>query len=324
MFDEYSNKKGQEFNSQVENKVAHENVFAAENKTVKENINVKENIEFDGKSHRKIEKTKARNKAISVLTTSLVGVVGIVVAGMTNLVNIKLKAKFIKDDFEYRDGKVAFTIEVQNLTEKEYIIVYPEQDSKKLDSVKYTVDDVKDGLIHGTIDAQPDYIQKQLAGEEDAAVTYKLNLRGMVGLDVERLFDSGGVRIENIVESKFETIEGYCNCAVDGYYHFTLTFDDDLGNFSNFKAYIYDSIYEELESQITENSSKDKIDSIRAEQEKHISRLADDPNRNWHEKQKIFVLDLQGSKGTLVIEFDKKVENGVEPEHEKIATPIEL
>ena len=71
MFDEYSNKKAPEFNKQVENKSYGENLFAAENKSVSENIRVKENIEFDGKSRKKPGNLKARNKASSVLTTSL-------------------------------------------------------------------------------------------------------------------------------------------------------------------------------------------------------------------------------------------------------------
>ena len=102
MIDEYSNRKAPEVNSQVENKVTRENVFVAENKTAKENISVKENIEFDGKSHKKTEKINSRNRAMSVLTTSVVGVVGLVVAGLTNMINIKLKAKF--DEVEYSVG----------------------------------------------------------------------------------------------------------------------------------------------------------------------------------------------------------------------------
>jgi hypothetical protein len=206
MFDEYNNRKAPEYNSQVENKVTHENVFAAENKTAKENLNFKENYELDGKSHKKAEKTRARNKAMSVLTTSLVGVVGLVVAGMTNLVNIKLKAKF--EEVEYRDGKIAFSINVSNLTEKEYIVIYPERDTKQLEEVKYYLADAQDGYIQGSLDVDSEYVKRQLDAVENGVVKYVLNLRGLVGLDVERLFDRYVVKIEKVTESKFEDVTG--------------------------------------------------------------------------------------------------------------------
>ena len=312
MFDEYSNRNAPEFNSQVENKTTSENIFAVENKAVKENINAKENIEFGEKSQKKAEKTKSRNKAMSVLTTSLVGVVGLVVAGMTNLVNIKLKAKFIDDKVEYRDGKIAFSINVSNLTEKEYIVVYPERDTKELEPAKYYLADVEDGVIQGSLNVDTDYVEKQLASVENGYVRYVLNLRGLVGLDVERLFDRYVVKIEKVTESKFDDVTGYCNCGVDGYYYFTLNFEDDAGHFTNFKAYITDSVYEGL---VASGASKEEI-------ARHIVYCQSDENTNWHDEQRIFVLDLQGSKGTLVIEYDK-VDNG-ETEHMTFSTPIEL
>lgn len=310
MFDEYNNRKAPEYNSQVENKVTHENVFAAENKTAKENLNFKENYELDGKSHKKAEKTRARNKAMSVLTTSLVGVVGLVVAGMTNLVNIKLKAKF--EEVEYRDGKIAFSINVSNLTEKEYIVIYPERDTKQLEEVKYYLADAQDGYIHGSLDVDSDYVKRQLDAVENGVVKYVLNLRGLVGLDVERLFDRYLVKIEKVTESKFEDVTGYCNCGVDGYYYFTMNFEDEAGHFSNFKAYITDSVYDEL---VNGGASEEEL-------ARHIAYCQSDENTNWHEEQRIFVLDLQGSKGTLVIEYDK--EDKDEVEHMKFTTPIEL
>lgn len=310
MFDEYNNRKAPEYNSQVENKITHENVFVAENKTAKENLNFKENYELDGKSHKKAEKTRARNKAMSVLTTSLVGVVGLVVAGMTNLVNIKLKAKF--EEVEYRDGKIAFSINVTDLTEKEYIVIYPERDTKKLDEVKYYLADAQDGYIQGSLDVDSEYVKRQLDAVENGVVKYVLNLRGLVGLDVERLFDRYVVKIEKVTESKFEDVTGYCNCGVDGYYYFTMNFEDEAGHFSNFKAYITDSVYDELANG---GASEEEL-------ARHIAYCQSDENTNWHEEQRIFVLDLQGSKGTLVIEYDKE-DNG-EVEHMKFTTPIEL
>ena len=300
MFDEYSNRKAPEFERQVENKTVNENLFVAENKTFNENVRVKENIEFDGKSLKKPGKIKARNKALSVLTTSLVGVVGLVVAGMTNLINIKLKAEF--DKVEYQDGRINYAINVENLTEKEYLVIYPERDGKKLDGIKL-VDEDGDGYIAGSFDVDIDYIQKQQELFDNVSVKYVVNLRGLVGLDVERLFDRYVVRIDQFT-SEFEDVEGYCNCGVDGYYYFKMNFKDDGGLFSNFEAYIIDDFYDE--------------NDVTGEKEKHIAYCTF--SDNLHDEQKIFVLDLQGSRGTLVIKYNKE---GVE-EKITVTTPIEL
>ena len=297
--DEYGNRVAPEFNPQVENKFTNENAFAVENKAAFENVTAKENIEFDGKSPRKTDKTKSRNKAMSVLTSSLVGVVGLVVAGMTNLVNIKFKAKF--NDVEYRDGQIHYSIDVKDMTEKEYLIIYQSRDTIDLEPVRLEDED-GDGLITGAIDVDKEYIEKQFENKENAKVRYVLNLRGMVGLDVERLFDRYVVKIDKFT-SNFEDVEGYCNCGVDGYYYFTMNFKDDGGLFSNFEAYILDDFYESA-------SEQDKA--------KHISYCTF--SDNLHEEQRIFVLDLQGSRGTLVIKYNK---DGVEDKIE-VKTPIEL
>ena len=297
--DEYGNRVAPEFNPQVENKFTNENAFAVENKAAFENVTAKENFEFDGKSLRKTDKTKSRNKAMSVLTSSLVGVVGLVVAGMTNLVNIKFKAKF--NDVEYRDGQIHYSIDVKDMTEKEYLIIYQSRDTIDLEPVRLEDED-GDGLITGAIDVDKEYIEKQFENKENAKVRYVLNLRGMVGLDVERLFDRYVVKIDKFT-SNFEDVEGYCNCGVDGYYYFTMNFKDDAGLFSNFEAYIIDDFYEST-------SEQDKA--------KHISYCTF--SDNLHEEQRIFVLDLQGSRGTLVIKYNK---DGVEDKIE-VKTPIEL
>lgn len=285
MLDEFGNKKISEFKSQEENKVARENVFAKENKSINENITAKENIEFDGKSLRKTDKIKSRNKAISVMTSSLVGVIGLVVAGMTNLVNIKYKAEF--DHVKYVDGEIQYSINVKDLTSKENLTIYQSRDTKKLDPIRYEQMDMKEGVIEGVIPVDQDYIQRQLEASDNVTIKYVLELRGVVGLDVERLFDRYVVRIDKFT-STFEDVEGYCNCGVDGYYYFTMHYEDDGGLFSNFEAYIIDDFYE---------SASD------AEKERHIAYCTF--SENPHDEQRIFVLDLQGSHGTLVIKYLK-------------------
>ena len=300
MADEYGNRRISEFNAQSENRVTRETVFAAENKSAQENVSIKENLEFDGKSSRKTDKIKSRNKALSVMTSSLVGVIGLVVAGMTNLVNIKYKADFEK--VKYVDGEIQYSINVKELTSKENLTIYQSRDTKKLDPIVYKNIDMKEGVIEGVIPVDQDYIQRQLASSDNVSIKYVLELRGLVGLDVERLFDRWVVRIDKFT-SEFKDITGYCNCGVDGYYYFTMNFTDDGGLFSNFEAYIIDDFYETASEQ---------------EKEKHIAYCT--LSENLHDEQRIFVLDLQGSRGTLVIRYNK---DGVDEKIE-VRTPIEL
>lgn len=299
MADEFGNKRIEEFNPQVENKAATENVFISENKVSQENIPVKENKEFDEKSLEKSLKNKNRNKAISVMTSSLVGVVGLVVAGLTNLVNIKFKAKF--NDVKYRDGQIHYSINVKDMTEKENLTIYQSRDTIKLEPVSL-IDEDGDGLIEGAIDVDKEYIEKQFAEKDNANVRYVLDLRGLVGLDVERLFDRWVVKIDKFT-SNFEDVTGYCNCGVDGYYYFQMNFEDDGGLFTNFEAYIIDDFYENAREEDKPN---------------HIAYCTF--TDNLHEEQRIFVLDLQGSRGTLVIRYNK---DGVD-EKVEVRTPVEL
>ena len=298
--DEYGNRRAPELNPQSENKVFRENITALENKAVSENIIAKENIEFDGKSSRKTDKIKSRNRALSVLTSSLVGVVGLVVAGMTNLVNIKFKAKF--NSVEYRDGQLVYSINVKDMTEKENLTIYQSRDTTKLEPVSL-VDDDGDGVIEGAIDVDRDYIERQLERKDNVNVKYVLDLRGIVGLEVERLFDRWVVRIDKYT-SKFENVTGHCRCGEDGHYYFKMNFEDDGGLFSNFEAYIIDEFYDE-------NASEE-------EKAKHIAYCTF--SDNLHDEQRIFVLDLQGSRGTLVIKYNKE---GVD-EKVVVRTPVEL
>ena len=299
MLDEFGNKKISEFTSQEENKVARENLFAIENKAANENITAKEKIEFDGKSLRKTDKIKSRNKAISVMTSSLVGVIGLVVAGMTNLVNIKYNAEF--DRVKYVDGEIQYSINVKDLTAKENLTIYQSRDTKKLDPIRYENMDLKDGVIEGVIPVDQEYIERQLASSNNVTIKYVLELRGVVGLDVERLFDRYVVKIDKFT-STFDSVEGYCNCGVDGYYYFTMKYEDDGGLFSKFEAYIIDDFYESASEE---------------EKERHISYCT--YSENLHDEQRIFVLDLQGSHGTLVIKYLK---DGVD--QQEVRTSVEL
>ena len=85
------------------------------------------------------------------------------------------------------------------------------------------------------------------------------------------------VKIDKMT-SRFDDVEGYCNCGVDGYYYFKMNFEDDGGLFSNFEAYIIDDFYDESDTT--------------GEKEKHIAYCTF--SDNLHEYQKIFVDNLKG------------------------------
>ena len=283
MIDEFGNNKTPEFAKQNENRVIRENVVIAENKPVLENVSTEESKSFDETKKPEVKnKQKARNRAMAALTSSVVGVIGLVVAGMTNLLNVKMKAEF--NEVEYRDGLIVYSINVKDITEKEYLIVYPERDGKKLDPIKL-VDEDNDGVINGQFEVDKDYIEMQMSMHDNINIKYVLNLRGLVGLDVERLFDRYVVRIDKYT-SKFHNVTGHCECGVDGYYYFTMDFEDDGGLFSDFEAYIIDDFYE---------------DASEEEKPSHIAycRFSD----NLHDEQRIFVNDLKGSTGRLFIKY---------------------
>ena len=278
MAEEFNNIKAPEFNSQSENKLTKENLFAKENKSVSENVNVKENLEFDAKKPQISNRIKSRNKAISVLTSSLVGVVGLIVAGMTNLVNVKFKANFIKDETELRDGKIHYSVNVSDMTEKEYLTIYEYRNGALLEARRLEDED-GDGLIKGAFDIDMDFINEVFSKQTLTVVSYTLDLKGMVGLDVERLFGRFTTEYKN-EEAYFEDFSYYSNWEVDGCFYFQMNFKDDAGLFSEFEAYIEDGFGNKAYCTFSENP---------------------------HDEQKIFIGNLQGSTGKFYINYK---ENG--------------
>lgn len=286
MIDEYGNKKAPEYTPLTENKPAKEVLRFVENKMPDENVAVKENLDFNANKKDKAKTKSSRNKAMSVLTSSLVGVVGVVVAGMTNLLNVKFKAEFDSMELRLSEDRINYSISVKDMTEKEYLMIYPERDGVKLDGVKL-IDEDGDGVIKGFYPIDKEYIN----AHTNKTVKYVFNLRGLVGLDVERLFDRYVVPIKNY-QAEFKGVEGHCECGVDGYYYFTMDFKDEGGLFKDFEAYIVDTFYDE------EDENKDS----------HIAYCTF--NDNLHSEQRIFVGSLQGSNGRLFIKY--KTADGVQ------------
>lgn len=272
-----------EFNPQSENKVIAENVVVKENIAVNENQPVEESIPAPKKSPTKLNEKKKQH-ALSVLSGGLAATVGAVVCGMTSYVNVKMSADF--SDVKYEDGKIVYAINVQDMTEDETLTIYPFRDNDSMDSIN-VVDEDGDGVIEGVIELDKEYIQNKLNSNDNVTIDYVLELKGIVGLNIERSFDRWVIRIDKMT-SKFENVEGYCTCTIDGNYTFLMNFEDDNELFSNFEAWITDDFGHESYCTFTEN---------------------------LHEEQKIYVLDLQGSHGYLHIRYQA---DGVE------ADPIDI
>lgn len=274
MADEFRD-AGREINPQVENKTVVENVVAKENVPVLENKEAKENIEYSEKAADFKAKAakKKQTQALSVLSGGLAATVGLVLIGVTNLVNVRMKAEFA--DVTYQDGQITYSINVEQMTEKENLTLYPSLDKFELDPIEL-VDEDDDGIIKGIINVDKKYIEEKLNSNDNVLVEYVLDLKGVVGLDVERAFDSYVVQIEKFT-SVFNGVDCWCNCGVDGYYYFQLDFVDDHQMFTNFEAWIVDDF-------------GNRSDCVFSD--------------NLHEAQKIFVLDLQGSHGTLFIKYN--------------------
>jgi hypothetical protein len=272
MADEFGNRNAPEVNSQVENKIAKENVVALENKPVSENIEVKENLDTVGKP-KQVNKN-AGKKRLNVLSAGLVGVVSFALIGVTSLVNVKMKAEFDDKKVAYEEGKISYTLSVKEMTEKETLSIYVIRDNVRQEKIELKDED-GDGLIEGKIDVDKNYLDEKFSSGKPETVTYKLDLKGVVGLNVERYFDSVTVTIDQVV-SEFYYVEGHCNCGSDGYYYFTMVFDDIDHIFSNFEAYIVDDYGN-----------------------KAICKFSD----NLYDEQKIYVADLVSSHGKLVIKY---------------------
>lgn len=281
MIDEFGNNKAPEYTPLVENKPSKEILRFSENKVATENVAVKENIEFDGVKKDKTKTKSSRNKAMSVLTSSLVGVVGVVVAGMTNLLNVKFKAEFDLVELRLSEDRILYSINVKDMTEKEYLIIYPERDGAKLDSFEL-VDEDNDGVIKGEFPLDREYIDNH----KNQTVKYVFNLRGLVGLDVERLFDRYVVNVKNY-EVKLPGLKNlHCECNNDGHFYFTIDYEDEGGLLKDFEAYITDSFYE---------------GASEASRPNHISYCTF--NDNLHSEQRIYVGSLQGSNGRLFVKY---------------------
>jgi len=217
-------------------------------------------------------KKNKKSRSMSVLSVGTIGIISTLLIGITNLINVSLNASF--NDVIYQDGSIQYSLNVENLTDKETVSIYLLENGE-LKEIYEIKDEDGDGLVEGAIELDGNYINEQIALSPTSSIAYRLTIKGMVGLDVEREFDSYLVEI-NGVASIFNNVYGECFCSRDGTYHFDMDFIDDLGIFKDFEAEIKDEYNNVSKCIFTDN---------------------------LHETQKIDVCNLKGTKATLTIRY---------------------
>ena len=231
------------------NKIVPESELQQENIDIRDNAPISEatiQSEFtapateanDAKEPEVAERPKSRKNFLAGLSSSLIAVVAAVTVGVTNLMNVNLNATFNDEKTEYVDGKIQYSIDVKDLTEKETLKLYLYEDQKLIDTFEI-FDEDGDGVIDGDINVDKNSVQEKLDQGDNVRVEYRLDLKGVVGLDVERAFDSYVFRIDKFL-STINSVDMWCQCGVDGCYHFIIDFDDPLEKFTHFEAWIED------------------------------------------------------------------------------------
>ena len=88
MADEFKNKQAPEFNAQAENKIAKENFTALENKAAVEMVPVDESKDTTNEEKLPKKAVEKKKQRLGVLSAGLVGTVALVLATVTDLVNV--------------------------------------------------------------------------------------------------------------------------------------------------------------------------------------------------------------------------------------------
>jgi len=273
------------------NKIVQENEIQQENQFIRDNEPFKEmsaQSEFSSSGNENnqmneqevVEKPKSKKNFLSSLSSGVITVVAAATVGITTLLNVSLNAKFNDELTKYDDGKIQYSIDVSNLTDKETLRLYFYEDKELIDTI-ILVDEENDGIIDGEIQVDTNAIQNKLDQGDNVRIEYRLDLKGDVGLNVERSFDSYVFRIDKFYSS-IDSVDMWCQCNVDGCYHFQINFSDPLGKFTNFEAWIED----------------EKGNIAKCE-------FSDD----LHAEQKIFVGNMTTSRCKLYIKY---IENGEE------------
>lgn len=246
----------------------------AETLSQSEYMEYREFIEADDDPYNRSRiNQEKKNQALSQLTGGMVATIAAVAVGVTNLINVNLNASF--NDVQYTDGAIVYEVAVEDAKEDNKLNLYF-YDGDELVETYVLTDEDGDGLIGGSIALDTQEIETRLAADGSVSIPYRLTLKGEVGLDVERSFDSYLVKIDKMV-SQFEGLEGACRCSVDGCYHFKMNFEDDGGLFTDFAAEIQDNYGNVAKCTFTDN---------------------------LHEEQTIFVGNMRGVNAKLVVTYN--------------------
>jgi len=243
------NKKILETNKIEEYIPTQDNKIVFENDSAKEYITADEIVTDDEKTT--ISKPQSKKSSTLSLSASLTAAISAAVVGMTTLMNVNLDATFDEENCGYYDGKIELTINVEELTDDVSLNSYVYEDGKLIDTIELKDED-GDQIIKITIPIDQESVQAKLDAGDNVSVKYKVDLKGEVGLNVSRSFDSYTVKIEKF-KSVINSVDMYCSCGVDGYYNFKVDYDDPFGKFSEFKAYIEDGNGNKSYCQFTSN-----------------------------------------------------------------------
>lgn len=264
-----------EFISTLENEVEIEVKEIKENEGVLETVITKENEtvqEYGGISESGSRNRKKKTKLFQALTTTTTTlIVGGALIGVTNLVNVNMDASFMSLTFE--DSLIKYELNVKDVKDDNELIIYLYDESENEIAVHQVTEDIKDDVILGAIEIDIESISSSL--ENNEVITYYAELKGDVGLDIERSFDRYRLEISSLT-SVFNLVTHRCNCSEDGYYYFKMDFVDDYGLFTDFNAYIIDAGGNEFKCELSDN---------------------------LHEEQRIYVRTARGGKGKLIIEY---------------------
>jgi len=270
MNDEYSRNQAPEVNQISEYQPSLDNPEVKETIISTEFDNYEEYTDNEGKQFDSQNAKSKNNRALSSLSVGVVTTIAAVAVGITSWINVGMKANF--NEVKLQDGVVSYEVSVENMTEEETLTARM-FNGENLLFEQDLVDEDKDGLVYGEINLDGEEINKLL--EENSKLSYRLNLSGTVGLDVERKFDSYVLEMTKM-ESRFDSITGECHCSEDGCFHFNLNYSDDMKMFNDFTAKIEDMYGNSAYCEFTDNP---------------------------HEEQTIFVGNLKGIEGILTVSF---------------------
>jgi len=267
------NSESNEFNPNNENILSLDNEEAQEYSNVSEWANDLEEAQNKGKT------TSERRSGLTMLSGSLTAIIASVVVGVTTMLNVNMKATMNVNDYDFATGKINFVVNVEDMTEKETLAVYLYENGEVVGTYDI-VDEEKDGVVEGYFELNKDEIESSIQANDNFKLTYELKLKGVVGLDVEREFDSYITTIEKHT-FRIDDVDMQCHCNEDGCYHFKINYEDIMCSLSDFEAYIEDE-YGNISSCVFTG--------------------------NYHDEQKIYVANFPESPAKLYISY---IESGV-------------